>query len=215
ALSGAGAMLSPIGTTVPFPALAGSSVSGPALPLAVPRRRLADLVSPGESGQFIRPGASTIYREQGQRLIAIKFGVRGRDLAGTVAECREKVEPLIQSPYRTEWSGEFQEMEEAEVRMARWFGLSLVLILVLLFIAFGSVLDALVVMANVLAVSIGGIWALKLCDLNLNISAAVGFISILGVAVMNGLIMVSSFNRLRAQGVELQEAIKIGVEHRV
>jgi cobalt-zinc-cadmium resistance protein CzcA len=220
-LTGTSGMLSPTGTNVAQPSVSGSTIDGPNL-AGVPRRRLGDFVTPLDlhgrpdpNGSYIRPGASTIYREQGQRLIAIKFGVRGRDLAGTVADCREKVEPLIKAPYRTEWSGEFQEMEEAEARMAKWFGLSLVLIVVLLYIAFGSILDALVVMANVLAVSIGGIWALKICDLNLNISAAVGFISILGVAVMNGLIMVSSFNRLRAQGLELQEAIKIGVEHRV
>src|SRR5262249_13354950 len=114
-----------------------------------------------------------------------------------------------------EWSGEFEEMEQAESRMVKWFGLSLVLIVVLLYMAFHSLLDALVVLANVLAVCVGGVWALKVTGLNFNISAAVGFISILGVAVMNGLIMVSSFNRLRAQGKTLEEALRMGVEFRV
>jgi cobalt-zinc-cadmium resistance protein CzcA len=72
-----------------------------------------------------------------------------------------------------------------------------------------------VVLSNVLAVSLGGIWALKLTGLNFNVSAAVGFISILGVAVMNGLILVSSFNALRARGVPLADAIHQGLEHRV
>jgi heavy metal efflux system protein len=82
----------------------------------------------------------------------------------------------------------------------------------MLYLAFHSFLDALVVLSNVVAMSVGGIWTLLLTGLNFNISAAVGFISILGVAVMNGLLMVSSFNRLRAQGVPLQEALTTGVE---
>src|SRR5262249_12180477 len=109
--------------------------------------------------------------------IALRFSVRGRDLAGTVAEARGQVEPLLQAPYRAEWSGEFQEMEEAESRLAKVFGLSLVLIAVLLYLAFRSWLDAAVVFANVLAMAVGGVWALKVTGLNFNISAAVGFIS--------------------------------------
>ena len=168
----------------------------------MPRRRLADLVTPlnangqpDEAGSFVRPGASTIYREQGERLIAIKFSVRGRDLAGAVAEAKSKVEPLLAVPYRAEWSGEFQEMQDAEERLVKVFGISLVLIVILLYLAFNSWLDAGVVLANVVAMGVGGVWALKLADLNLNISAAVGFISILGVAVMNGLLFVAAFNR--------------------
>jgi cobalt-zinc-cadmium resistance protein CzcA len=220
--TGGGAGLSPIGTSISPPSLTGSAGNSPSLPNLVPQRRLGDLVTPlveseqaGSTGQFIKPGASTIYREQGQRLIAVKFGVRGRDLASTVAEAQAKVAPLLQPPYRTEWSGEFQEMEEAEGRLVKVFGLSLVLILVLLYMAFRSLLDAAVVFGNIVVMAMGGVWALRLMDLNFNISAAVGFISILGVAVMNGLIMISSFNRLRARGVPLHEAIVTGVEHRV
>ena len=159
---------------------------------------------------FLRPGASTIYREQGQRLIAIKFEIRGRDLAGGVAEARSHVEPLIRPPYTAEWSGEFRQMEQAESRMARMFALSMVLIVLMLYLAFRSFLDAGVVLANVVAMGIGGVWALKFAGLYFNISAAVGFISILGVAVMNGLLLVSTFNGLRAKGLELSEALRIG-----
>jgi cobalt-zinc-cadmium resistance protein CzcA len=106
-------------------------------------------------------------------------------------------------------------MEEAETRMAHMFLLSLVLILVLLYVAFHSLLDALVVFVNVLAVSMGGVWALLITHSHFNISAAVGFISILGVAVMNGLILLSSFNGLRARGVSLHQAIMSGTEWRV
>src|SRR4029077_21259527 len=101
----------------------------------------------------------------------------------------------------------FRQMEEAEKRMARMFAVSLVLIALFLYLAFRSLLDASVVFANVLAMAVGGFWALKIAGLNFNISAAVGFISILGVAVMNGLLFVSAFNRLRAKGVELSDAL--------
>jgi cobalt-zinc-cadmium resistance protein CzcA len=170
---------------------------------------------PDPNGSFLKPGASTIYREQGQRLIAIKFEVRGRDLASTVAEARAAVDPLLKPPYRAEWSGEFKQMEQAEARMARMFLLSLAVIALLLYLAFRSFLDAAVVFANVLAMVIGGVWALKLAGLNFNISAAVGFISVLGVAVMNGLLFVSAFNAMRAKGVPLDEALARGTRQLV
>src|SRR5947207_4331480 len=96
--------------------------------------------------------------------------------------------------------------------MAVVVGVALVLILVMLYLAFFSLLDTMLVFANVAAMSMGGIWTLLLTGLNFNISAAVGFISILGVAVMNGLLMVSSYNRLRAQGLPLHDALLQGTE---
>jgi cobalt-zinc-cadmium resistance protein CzcA len=87
---------------------------------------------------------------------------------------------------------------------------SLVLIVILLYLAFHSVLDAAVVLANVVAMSVGGVWALLLTGTSFNVSAAVGFISILGVAIMNGLLMVSYYNQLRVQGVALREALVRG-----
>src|SRR5262249_15084169 len=153
---------------------------------------------------------STIYREQGKRLIAVKFSVgKERDLASAVEEAQEKTRELLQDPayrgYRMEWSGEFQEMEEAEHRLLVVVSLSMGLIMLLLYLAFHSFLDAAVVLTNVLAMSVGGVWALLITGTNFNISAAVGFISILGVAVMNGLLMVSSFNRLRFEGCSVSE----------
>src|SRR5881398_2032000 len=103
-------------------------------------------------------------------------------------------------------------MQEAEKRVARMFAVSLVLIAILLYLAFHSLLDAAVVFANVLAMGVGGVWALKLAGLNFNISAGVGFISILGVAVMNGLLFVSSFNRMRAGGMPLSAALVAGTD---
>jgi cobalt-zinc-cadmium resistance protein CzcA len=220
AASGTGISTTGQGSTPPT--ITGGVIGAPAISPLVPMRRVSDLVTPlnargqqDPSGSFLRPGASTIYRENGQRMIAIKFGVAGRDLATTVAEARSKIDSMFKPPYHAVWSGEFQEMEEAESRLLHFFALSLVVILLLLYMAFNSILDTLVVCTNVLAVSIGGIWALRIAGLNLNVSAAVGFISILGVAVMNGLILVSSFNALRAHGRSLFQAIRIGVEKRI
>src|SRR5262249_4571057 len=145
-------------------------------------------------GQFLRAGASMIYREQGKRFIAVKFSVRGRDLGGAVAEAKQKTEGLFHAPYRAEWSGEFQEMGEAEARLMIIIPLSLGLIVVLLYLAFKSLLDVAVVLSNVVALSLGGIWALYLTHTNFSISAAVGFISIFGVAIMDGLLSVAYFN---------------------
>ena len=214
--------ISTIGTSVPLPSPTGSRVSGAHIDLgSTPRRRLRELVSPppGADGEaaagFVRPGATTIFREQGSRVIAVKFSVRGRDLAGAVAEAQAAVAPLVDAPYRTEWSGEFRQMEQAERRMILIVSLALALILVLLYLAFNSLVDAIVVFGNVVAVSLGGIWALYLTGTNFNISAAVGFVSVLGVAVLNGLLLLSVFNGLRAQGVPLREAITRGVERMV
>ena len=186
---------------------------------SVPRRRLRDLVTPlGDDGQpqpdgaFVRSGASTIYREKASRLIAVKFSIRGRDLASTVAEAQEKTREFFKAPYSVEWSGEFHEMQEAVHRLTLASALSLVLIVVLLYLAMRSLLDAVVVLSNVVVMCIGGIWALLLTGVNFNISAGVGFISVLGVGIMNGLLLISRFNSARSHDVPLKEALIDGVE---
>jgi cobalt-zinc-cadmium resistance protein CzcA len=208
------------GTSGAMPALTGSTFNATSNGLSTsPWRRLRDLVTavgadgaPAPDAPFIKPGASMIYREEGNRMIAVKFGVRGRDLAGAVAEAQGKVAPLIKVPYRIEWSGDFRQMEQAERRMLLIVTLALALIFLLLYLAFGSLLDGIVIFANVVAMSLGGVWALLLTGTNFNISAAVGFISVLGVAVLNGLLMVSSFNGLRARGVPVRDAVTQGVD---
>ena len=189
---------------------------------SVPRRRLRDLVTPiddnGEpdpDGTFVRSGASTIYREKASRLIAVKFSVRGRDLAGAVAEAQEKTAELFKAPYSSEWSGEFQEMQEAIGRLIIASSLALVLIIILLYLALRSLLDAFVVLSNVVVMSMGGVWALYLTGEHFNISAGVGFISVLGVGIMNGLLLVSWFNSSRSHGVPLKEALIDGIEKRI
>jgi cobalt-zinc-cadmium resistance protein CzcA len=188
-----------------------------------PRVRLRDLVSPvgadgspDPNGSFERSGASDIYRENGKRMIAIKFSVRGdRDLGGAVDEARKRVAPLMQSPYRAVWSGEFEQMEEAEGRLFIIVPVSLGLIFILLYMAFRSFLDAIVVLSNVFDVAVGGIWALYLTGTHFSISAAVGFVSLFGIAVMEGLLLISYFNTLRAQGLPLNDAIIQGATKRV
>jgi cobalt-zinc-cadmium resistance protein CzcA len=210
-----------VGTALAMPSQAGTVNNAPFGTL-LPRLPLRELVTPvgpdglpDPKGQFVRPGVSVIFREQGNRLIALKFSVRGRDLAGAVAEAQAKTRDLFQAPYRAEWGGEFEEMEAAERRLMWIIPLALGLIFVLLYLAFRSLLDALVVLSNVLALSLGGVWALLLTGTNFSISAAVGFISIFGVAIMDGLLAVSYFNQLRFQGQPLRAAILEGAEKRV
>jgi cobalt-zinc-cadmium resistance protein CzcA len=209
------------GTSLPLPGFAGNAFNNTFNNLAanVPRRRLRDLVvpldetgKPDPKGKFVRSGASTISREQGKRLIAIKFSVRGRDLASAVAEAQEKTKGLFHAPYRAEFSGEFEEMQHAIARLTIVVSLSLGLILIILYLALKSLRDATTVLMNVVVMSIGGVWALLATGTNFNISAGVGFISVLGVGIMNGLLMVSRFNQYRSQGIPLQQAVHDGVE---
>jgi cobalt-zinc-cadmium resistance protein CzcA len=220
--AGPGLNPAPTGSALLAPARSGSLIDTSNPISSTPRLRLRDLVTPiGKGGKadpqgvFERAGASTIYREQGQRLIAVKFSVRGRDLASGVAEARAATRDLVRSPYRAVWSGEFEEMEEAEHRLFIIVPVSLALVFILLYLAFHDLIDAILVFSNVAALSMGGVWALLLTKTNFSISAAVGFISIFGVAIMDGLLLISSFNANRAHGMPLHEAILQGAGKRV
>ena len=167
-----------------------------------------------------KPGASYIYRENNRRYIPIKFGVRGRDLASAIADAQHRVaDPehgaKLPRGYSLVWSGEFAQMQQANARLMWIVPLAIGLILVLLYMAFNSVKDALLVMANVVAATMGGIWALKATGTPFSISAAVGFISIFGVAVQDGVLLVSYFNQMRAAGLPVRNAIMHGAELRV
>src|SRR5262249_42634929 len=122
--TGASVGLAFTGTSQLMPALTGSAYNATTNLASVPPRRPRDLATPlgadgppDPKGRFTRSGASTIYREQGKRLIAVKFSVRNRDLAGTVEEAQQAIAPVLKPPYRADWSGEFQEMQEAEERL--------------------------------------------------------------------------------------------------
>jgi cobalt-zinc-cadmium resistance protein CzcA len=205
------------------PVLPGGTQANTSNPISnTPRLRLRDVVSPvahdgspDPNGQFEHAGAAAIFREQGKRLIAIKFGVRGRDLGSVVEDAKERTKNLIQIPYRAIWAGEFEQMQDAQGRLLLIVPFSLGLIMLLLYIAFRSLLDAIVIFTNVFDVAVGGIWALYLTGTTFSISAAVGFISLFGIAIMEGLLMISYFNALRAEGLPLNEAILQGAAKRV
>jgi cobalt-zinc-cadmium resistance protein CzcA len=221
--TGGSSGLSDIGTSLAMPTPTGNLFNATHNNLNnLPQRTLSDLVTPlSKDGRldpkspFVRSGAAIIYREQGKRMIAVKFSVRGRDLAGAVEEAQQKTAGLFTAPYRAEWGGEFQEMKEAEHRLLFIIPLSLGLIFILLYTAFHSLLDALLVLSNVADLSVGGIWALWLTGTHFSVSAAVGFVSIFGVAIMDGMLLVAYFNQLRSQGVPLREAIIEGTSKRV
>ncbi len=165
-------------------------------------------------------GASYIYRENNQRYIPIKFSVRGRDLASAIEDAQRKVNDpkggaQLPKGYRIEWTGEFAQMQAANGRLMWIVPLSIGLIMGLLYTAFNSIKDAMLVMVNVVAATMGGIWALRLTHTPFSISAAVGFISIFGVAVQNGVLLISYFNQLRAAGLPVRESVLRGAELRV
>jgi cobalt-zinc-cadmium resistance protein CzcA len=210
------------GHALPPPALTGSLADTTNPISSTPRLRLGDLVTPvgpdyapDPNGRYNRSGASTIYREQGKRLIAIKFSVRGRDLGSAVDEAKVRTRDLFQIPYRAAWSGEFEQMEEANGRLLWIIPLSLGLIFILLYSAFRSFLDTIVIFSNVFDVAVGGIWSLYLTGTNFSVSAAVGFVSLFGIAIMEGLLLISYFNALRAQGLPVHDAIVQGSLKRV
>jgi cobalt-zinc-cadmium resistance protein CzcA len=167
-----------------------------------------------------KPGASYIYRENNRRYIPIKFSVRNRDLASAIMEAKAKVEDPkseanLPKGYFPEWSGEFAQMQEANGRLLWIVPLSIGLITILLYTAFNSLKDAILVMANVVCATMGGVWALRLTATPFSISAAVGFISIFGVAVQNGVLLISYFNQMRGAGASVRESVMRGAELRL
>jgi cobalt-zinc-cadmium resistance protein CzcA len=154
-------------------------------------------------------GASYIYREHNERYIPIKFSVRGRDLGGTVAEAQNRIAQNVKLPsgYRVEWAGEFEELQQAKARLAVIVPLSLLLILVLLYVLFNSLRDSLMVLAGIPFAAGGGVLALYLTGLAFSISAAVGFISLFGVSVMNGILIMTYYNEVKATGMNTIEAM--------
>lgn len=162
-------------------------------------------------------GALFIYRERSQRYIPIKFSVRGRDLGSTVAEAQQRVAEAIQLPagYRIIWSGEFDNLEAAKARLMIVVPITLLLIFVLLYSLFNSVRDSLLALAGIPFAVGGGLIALFLAGLDFSISAAIGFISLFGVAVMDGILNITYFRELRATGMSITDAVFNGAEQRM
>jgi cobalt-zinc-cadmium resistance protein CzcA len=162
-------------------------------------------------------GASYIYHETTQRYIPIKFSVRGRDLGSTVAEAQARIARNVKLPtgYRIVWAGEFQDLQTAKERMAVFVPMSLALILILLYSLFNSIRDSLLALAGIPFAIGGGILALFVTGLPFSVSAAIGFISLFGVSVMNGILVLTYFNQLRVQGFGPVDAMQRAAEQRM
>jgi len=162
-------------------------------------------------------GASYIYHERNQRYIPIKFSVRGRDLGGTVAEAQQRIARNLKLPngYRVLWSGEFEELQLAKGRLMVIVPISLALILVLLYGLFNSLRDSVVALAGIPFSIAGGVLGLLVTGLDFSISAAVGFVSLFGVSVMNGILITTYYNQMRAAGMNNIEAMQHAAEQRM
>ena len=162
-------------------------------------------------------GASYIYHESAERYIPIKFSVRGRDLGGTVADAQQRVANSIKLPpgYRIVWAGEFEELEAAKKRLEFIVPISIVLIMVLLYGLFNSFRDSFVALAGIPFAIAGGIFALYVTGLDFSISAAVGFVSLFGVSVMNGILIITYYNDVRLSGLRGDAAMQHAAEQRM
>jgi heavy metal efflux system protein len=162
-------------------------------------------------------GPAQISREDARRRIAVEFNVRGRDIGSFVNEAQAAIGKQVELPagYYVKWGGQFEHLERATKRLLFVVPLALFLIFVLLGATFGSARQALLVYTGIPFAVIGGVFALALRGLPFSISAGVGFIALFGVAVLNGLVMVTYINHLREEGRGLEEAVKEGAETRL
>ncbi|MFT3823167.1 MAG: CusA/CzcA family heavy metal efflux RND transporter [Chitinophagaceae bacterium] len=169
-------------------------------------------------------GPSIIFRDDNRRYTAVKFSVRGRDMGSTVKEAQAKVEAAVplDKGYEMQWAGDFENQQRATDRLTHVVPISLLIIFLILFIMFGNVKDAGMVLMNVPFAIIGGIAALLITGTNFSISAGIGFIALFGICIQNGVILISVFKN-NLQGIRRQEfnrlslerAIKDGVRTRV
>jgi len=177
------------------------SVNGPGY---VPLGAIADFE--------IKPGPYQINRENGKRRVVVTCNIRGRDIGSFVAEARNKIESQVRLPtgYWIEWGGQFEQLQRATQWVTVVIPAALILIFVLLFLAFGNAVDALLVYTAVPLALTGGILAIWFRGIPFSISAGVGFIALSGVAVLNGVVMISFIRRLRSEGRPVYEAIRVG-----
>jgi cobalt-zinc-cadmium resistance protein CzcA len=195
--------------------------------VAASPERLRDLLVPSPSGARVPLGQLThietatgfgqILRENNQRRVAVKWSVRGRDMGSMVAEAQRKVTAAVNLPegYRMVWSGRFEDQQRAMRRLELIVPAVIFIIFILLFGSFNSVRDAVLVLVHVPFALIGGIFALLVTGTHFSVSAGVGFISLFGVAVLNGVLLVAYFNDLRTQGLPLRDAVVKGADVRL
>jgi cobalt-zinc-cadmium resistance protein CzcA len=154
-------------------------------------------------------GASYIYHEKNERYIPIKFSTRGRDLGSTVEEIQEKINEKIKLPegYRIVYAGEFEELQQAQKRLSIVIPIAILVIMALLYALFNSLMDCMLTIAGVPFAMFGGVMALFITGQALSVSAIIGFISLLGVSVMNGILVQSYYRELVSSGKTKFEAI--------
>jgi cobalt-zinc-cadmium resistance protein CzcA len=154
-------------------------------------------------------GAAWVYHESVQRFIPVKFSVRGRDLGGTVEEAQKRIANNLKLPpgYRLVWAGEFGDLQEAKKRLSVIVPISFVLIAGMLYGLFNNVRDCLLTLAGIPFAVAGGVLALYVSGLNFSVSAAVGFVSLFGVSVMDGILMITFYNHERVKGLAPMDAM--------
>ncbi len=172
----------------------------------IPLKQLAKITT--QTGAFI------IYRENNQRYIPIKFSVRDRDLESTVQEAQRLLGKTVQLPerYRMEWAGQYDQLKDEQKRLSKIVPISLVIILFLLYTTFNSLTNALLVLVAVPFALVGGVLSLVLTGTHFSISAAVGVISTLGVAILGGVLLISRIEEYRETGLPLTEAVIKGAD---
>jgi cobalt-zinc-cadmium resistance protein CzcA len=175
----------------------------------IPLSQIADL--------SVVEGPAQISRDDTRRRIAVECNVRGRDIGSFVADAQSRIDKEVQLPagYYTKWGGQFENLQRASARLLIVVPLALFLIFILLFSTFGSVKQAILIYTGIPFAIVGGIFALALRGMPFSISAGVGFIALFGVAVLNGVVMVSYINSLREQGKSIADAVKEGAMTRL
>jgi len=166
----------------------------------------------------IKDGPNQIQREDAKRRIVVGFNVRGRDVQSIVNELQQKVEQQIKYPpgYYTTYGGAFENLNQAKARLMIAVPVSLLLIFILLFFAFNSVKQGLLIYSAIPLSAIGGIFFLALRGMPFSISAGVGFIALFGVAVLNGIVLISEFNQLKSEGMtDLHRIVLMGTKVRL
>jgi cobalt-zinc-cadmium resistance protein CzcA len=193
---------------IPIP-LAATAWSRGVLPVAA----FGGFVPLGVIAQFdVAPGPNQVSREDGKRRVVVTANVRGRDIGSFVAEAEQRIRDGVSVPpgYWTTWGGQFEQLISARTRLQIVVPVALLLIFGLLFMTFGTVRDALLVFTGVPLALTGGVFFLWVRGIPFSISAAVGFIALSGVAVLNGLVMITFINKLREDGVPLEDAVTRG-----
>ena len=199
---------------IPLPPLDGQA-KGAATPAVWGNSPLAQIrYAPlSELAQIdVAPGPNQISRENGKRRIVVSANVRGRDLGSFVGDAQRQVGEKVKIPagYWIGWGGQYEQLVSATQRLTIVVPIALVLIFLLLFISLGSIADALLVFSGVPLALTGGIFALLLRDIPLSISAGIGFIALSGVAVLNGLVIITFIERLRSEGKNVIDAVREG-----